>query len=131
MMCGDCGGEHVDGDCPIHYRRKRKMSTCPGCGAEEGTEHHPSCTYVIDVKRFMPTPKKKMVRVVLSSTSYVDFEAPEGFDLLRFVTDIRATGHWLNASLYVPASEIKGIFLWYGDTPPPAEGNIIPFKPGA
>lgn len=108
------------------------MSACPGCGAEEGAEHHPMCTYVIDVKRFMPIPKKKMVRVVLSAASYVDFEAPEGFSLFRFVTDVRATGHWLNENLYVPASEIKGIFLWQGDTPPPAEGNIVPFtKPVA
>lgn len=105
---------------------------CKVCGAPAGDEHAPTCMYVKDLARFMVKPKKKMVRVVLSSTSYVDFEAPEGFSLLRFVTDVRATGYWLNETIYVPASEIKGIFIWQGDAPPPVEGNIVPFtKPVA
>jgi hypothetical protein len=62
----------------------------------------------------MNTPNRKC-RVVIKGThgdNFADFSIDHTFHLPGFVTNVRATGLFMNDEIYVPAAEIRCIFIY-------------------
>lgn len=81
----------------------------------------------------LPKPKKNL-RIIhktpLGSFGALFFDInglDDGFTLPVYVQAVRAAGYILNDTLYVPADEIAGMFVWTEDKPPQPM-NVVQFE---
>ena len=58
------------------------------------------------------------IRVVTSYGGWFDMDEPPNFNLVNYVSSIRAAGYALNDKLYVPHEHIVTIFTFDTDVPP-------------
>lgn len=99
-----------------------------------GRRHYPKI--VCTDKPFDPgipfelRPKKEMIRVVTKLGHYFDMDRPADFNMISFVTLIKANGHILNEHMFQPLDQIVSIFIFNVDSPPKMPGEVIRF-PGA
>jgi hypothetical protein len=68
------------------------------------------------------------IRVVTRDGSFFDMDRPAEFNMLNYVTNIRANGCIINNQLYVPHDFVGCIFTFDTDAPPPStmrQGSIL------
>lgn len=101
-------------------------SSCPECGYPK-PQHSVGCALRDDVARFEKAKKKEMVRIVTKRNNWFDMEIPKDFDMLAYITSVRAMGYILNHRMYMPVEEIECIFLWSEQPTGSAQGVVLPF----
>jgi hypothetical protein len=110
-LCPHCFEWHALGNCPLQNANRRTIQEQPG------------------LANIIPL-KKQMVRVVMrEGGGWFDMDKPDDFNMLAFMTSVRATGHIMNDHMYVPLDMIASIFIWSQDNPPKMEGGgaVVPF----
>ena len=58
------------------------------------------------------------IRVVTRDGNFFDMDQPEAFNMMGYVTNIRANGCIVNNQIYVPHDFIGCIFTYDTETPP-------------
>lgn len=76
----------------------------------------------------VPPPKKEKMRVVLKTGYWIDLDIPADFNMVAFVTSIKANGHIMNDKMFQPLDMVASIFLYEEQAPPQQLGHVLPFK---
>lgn len=96
-----------------------------------GIRHDPQGAHQRFQPEAIPFPKRKRtLRVVTKTNHAFDFNLPDDFSMAILTTHVKASGHFVNESFYVPHDQISVMFVWEEGTPPKGDQSNVVVFPG-